>query len=238
MSGPKFDKGRLVEDDCTMEMDMDMNVDVDDALVQPIEDDMEMDVEVVPATMVEVDMELDGMDMMGDLDDANEMKLVEDLRVKENDLTAKRLNRGKITTYLYKPAITKVMEIDSMEKGIKERKGKKQKWRMNLDDKSKNGTMEPKLARKLKLNGKKGAKSSRRKRKFPGSGETVSSQRSISDFFGRVMDSGINWMKTRNSHGNSSLPLNTSLTETEIVCSMPKFKAACCDQDFIIINQN
>ena len=157
MSGPKLDMGRLVEDDCIIEMDMDMNVDVDDALVQPIEDDMEMDVEVVPATMVEVDMELDGMDMMGDLDDANEMKLVEDLRVKENELTAKRMNRGKITTYLSKPAITKDMEIDSMEKGIKERKGKKQKWRMNLDDKSKNGTMEPKLARKLKLNGKKGA---------------------------------------------------------------------------------
>ena len=78
-----MDMGRLVEDDCIIEMDMDMNVDVDYALVQPIEDDMEMDVEVVPSTMVEVDMELDGMDMMGDLDDANEMKLVEDLRVKE-----------------------------------------------------------------------------------------------------------------------------------------------------------
>ena len=115
------------------------------------------------------------------------------------DLSAKLLNRGKIITYLANPDTIKAMEIDSI--GIKGIRRKKRKLTRNWTDTDRNGTMEPNLARKLKSNGKIGAKSSRRNRKLPGHVETVSSQRSIYDFSGRVKDSGLDWMETWTSQG-------------------------------------
>ena len=99
---------------------------------------------------------------------------------------------------------------------------------------SKDGNNDLKLSKKLKANGKKGAKSSKWKRKLLGSKGTDSSQPLILGFMKKERElelGGLNWNQVGNSHGNYRNPLNTNQSQSSFVCSKLTLTIECCDQE-------
>ena len=109
--------------------------------------------------------------------------------------------------------------------------GSKQRWRMILPKGSKDDK-NLKLRKKPIAKERKGAKSSKWKRKLLGSKGTDSSQPLILGFMKKERElGGFNWNQVGDSHGNYRNLINTNQSKSSFVCSKLTLTIECCDQE-------